>query len=362
MRVCGVVCEYNPFHRGHALHLRLARALSGADYVVCVMSGALTQRGHFARHDKWTRARMALESGADLVLELPVRFACASAPDFARGGVGLLCALGVVTHLSFGCEAEALPHLSAAAHLLGEESPALRGALREGMARGLSYPQAMGETLRLCLPPEGAQACALPNAALALEYLRALPGSITPVPVAREGAGYHDEALAPLASATAVRAALERGDLPGALSADGKSYVFSTGHFSTYAVMSEEEADAAIAEQEKAEAEALAKAEAAAIAAAKPGTPSVKLSSPAKGKLTVKASAKKAKGYRVYYKKAGWKAYKTFTTTGTVKSLSKTFKKLSKGSYTVKVRAFGKTAAGKTVWGAKSKAKKVSVK
>ena len=64
----------------------------------------------------------------------------------------------------------------------------------------------MGETQRLCLPPEGAPACALPNAALALEYLRALPGSITPVPVAREGAGYHDDALAPLASATAVRA------------------------------------------------------------------------------------------------------------------------------------------------------------
>ena len=128
-----------------------------------------------------------------------------------------------------------------------------------------------------------------------------------------------------------------------------------------------EERNAAIAkrerdEKEKAEAEALAKAEAAAIAAAKPGTPSVKLSSPAKGKLTVKASAKKAKGYRVYYKKAGWKAYKTFTTTGTVKSLSKTFKKLSKGSYTVKVRAFGKTATGKIAWSAKSKAKKAAVK
>lgn len=142
--------------------------------------------------------------------------------------------------------------------------------------------------------------------------------------------------------------------MPGALSADGKSYVFSTGHFSTYAVMTEEEANAAIAEQEK--------AEAAALAAAKPAAPSVKLASSAKGKLTVKASAKKAKGYRVYYKKAGWKAYKTYTTSGTVKALSKTFKKLSKGSYTVKVRAFGKTAAGKIAWGAKSKAKKVAVK
>ena len=71
MRVCGVICEYNPFHRGHALHLERARALSGADYVVCVMSGCVTQRGSFARHDKWTRAKMALMNGCDLVLELP---------------------------------------------------------------------------------------------------------------------------------------------------------------------------------------------------------------------------------------------------------------------------------------------------
>ena len=68
MRVCGVICEYNPFHKGHAYHLSRARAFSGADYVVCVMSGSLTQRGQFARHDKWTRAKMALSSGAGLVL------------------------------------------------------------------------------------------------------------------------------------------------------------------------------------------------------------------------------------------------------------------------------------------------------
>ena len=87
MRVCAVICEYNPFHLGHAYHLRAAREASGADYVLCLMSGALTQRGAFARHDKWLRARAALENGADLVLELPTRFACAPAPDFASGGV-----------------------------------------------------------------------------------------------------------------------------------------------------------------------------------------------------------------------------------------------------------------------------------
>ena len=77
MQVCGVICEYNPFHKGHALHLARARVLSGADYIVCAMSGSVTQRGAFARHDKWTRARMALSSGCDLVIELPARFSSA---------------------------------------------------------------------------------------------------------------------------------------------------------------------------------------------------------------------------------------------------------------------------------------------
>ena len=137
MRVCAVICEYNPFHLGHAYHLRAAREASGADYVLCLMSGALTQRGAFARHDKWLRARAALENGADVVLELPARFACAPAPDFAGGGVALLAALGVVTHLSFGCEPSALPLLSAAASLFKSESPDFSAALQRSLADGL---------------------------------------------------------------------------------------------------------------------------------------------------------------------------------------------------------------------------------
>ena len=79
MQVCGVICEYNPFHRGHALHLEHARKKSEADFIICAMSGSVTQRGSFARHDKWMRAEAALMSGADLVIELPARFACARA-------------------------------------------------------------------------------------------------------------------------------------------------------------------------------------------------------------------------------------------------------------------------------------------
>ena len=217
MRVCAVICEYNPFHNGHARHLALAREKSGADFLLCLMSGALTQRGAFARHDKWLRARMALQGGADVVLELPCRFACAPAPDFASGGVALLSALGVVTHLSFGCEAESLDILSTARDALKDESPAFQSALKDALAHGLPYPRARALAAEKASGLSGlAEQTARPNAALALEYLQALPESITAVPILREGCGYHDSEPSPLASATGVRAALTQGDFQAA--------------------------------------------------------------------------------------------------------------------------------------------------
>lgn len=214
MRVCAVICEYNPFHNGHARHLALAREKSGADFMLCLMSGALTQRGAFARHDKWLRARMALLGGADLVLELPCRFACAPAPDFASGGVALLRALGVVTHLSFGCEAQSMDILFAARDALRDESPAFQSVLKDALDRGLPYPRARALAAESASGLSGlAEQIALPNAALALEYLQALPDGISAVPILREGCGYHDSSPSPLASATGVRAALTMGDV-----------------------------------------------------------------------------------------------------------------------------------------------------
>ena len=239
MRVCAVICEYNPFHLGHAYHLRAARESSGADYVLCLMSGALTQRGTFARHDKWLRSRAALQNGADVVLELPARFACAPAPDFAGGGVSLLSALGVVTHLSFGCEPSALSLLSAAAPLFKAESPVFSAALQTHLANGLPYPRARALAAEQ-IAGIPADLLAQPNAALALEYLQALPETIVPVPVARQGSGYHDTALSALSSATAVRAALARGDLADALSAVPSPEILQTAEKSGF--VHEEEA------------------------------------------------------------------------------------------------------------------------
>ena len=106
MIVCGVIAEYDPFHRGHARHLRLAREKTGADYLVCVMSGSFTQRGLPALLPPHGRAEMALRCGADAVLQLPYAFSVREAEFFALGGVSILERLGCVSHLSFGCETE----------------------------------------------------------------------------------------------------------------------------------------------------------------------------------------------------------------------------------------------------------------
>lgn len=212
MKVCGVICEYNPFHNGHLFHLSEARRQSGADYVICVMSGDVTQRGTFARHDKFLRTRMALAGGADLVLQLPVRFSCAAANEFAAGGVASLSALGVVTHLSFGCEEEAAGSLLPAAACLRSESLAFKEALDAALRDGLPYPAAYAAAAEAASGISGLSALlSQPNAALALHYLCALPPQITPVPVIRTGNRHDAPGLGIGAGASAVREALEAG-------------------------------------------------------------------------------------------------------------------------------------------------------
>ena len=102
MNIMAVICEYNPFHKGHAYQLKTHRALLRADGVVCLMSGSFVQRGAPAVFDKWTRAKAAIMCGADLVLELPVVYSAQSAMRFAAGAVSLLNELGCVNYLSFG--------------------------------------------------------------------------------------------------------------------------------------------------------------------------------------------------------------------------------------------------------------------
>ena len=213
MRVCGIIAEYDPFHKGHAHHLACAREKSGADYIICVMSGSFTQRGMPALLPTHTRAEMALKNGADIILQMPYTVSVREAEYFALGGVHILHSLKCVTHLSFGSEWDDLSQLSRAAALLETPDETFDAAVQANLALGLSHAEAVGRALsqQMDITPQTLNA---PNTALALSYLRALirlNSNITPVPILR-CADYHAAELEAFPSATAMRGAILRGD------------------------------------------------------------------------------------------------------------------------------------------------------
>ena len=170
MKIVGIVAEYNPFHAGHRHQIAEARNRLGQCAVAAVMSGNFVQRGDCAIADKWTRARTALEGGADLVLELPTVWACASAEHFARGAVSILKALGAQA-LSFGSESGDAPALSRAAECL--DSDAFQIELRRFLDQGLPFAACRQAAADALLGKDGAACLSRPNDNLALEYLRA---------------------------------------------------------------------------------------------------------------------------------------------------------------------------------------------
>ncbi len=213
MKVTGVIAEYDPFHRGHERHLRIAREMTGADFIVCVMSGFYTQRGMPALLAPHVRAEMALRCGADVVLQLPAAFSVREGDWFARGGVEILHRLGCVDYLSFGCETADGQLLQKAAGLLEEKSAAMEEEIQKGLALGLSYAAAQGKAMEKALG-EGAHMLQLPNAALGLCYLRALKQLESPIRpcIVQRCHAYHADEVEAYPSATAVRGALLRGD------------------------------------------------------------------------------------------------------------------------------------------------------
>ncbi|MCP1109165.1 cytidyltransferase-like protein [Lachnospiraceae bacterium PF1-21] len=214
MKTVGLITEYNPFHNGHKYHIEAAKALAGADYVVVIMSGDFVQRGEPALIPKHLRAEMALKAGADLVIELPLTFATASAERFAFGAVSALHKLGVIDFLCFGSEAGQITPLQEIARTLNEEPILYREALQENLALGQRFPLAREHALSTYYQgqPELVKHLKEPNNILGIEYLKALlklGSSITPLTTRRQESGYHDLTLATTySSATALRALL----------------------------------------------------------------------------------------------------------------------------------------------------------
>lgn len=173
MRIAGIIAEYDPFHNGHAAHIAATRTENGgnATHIVAVMSGNFTQRGEPALVSKFHRAAMALENGADLVLELPLPWAMAPAESFAAGGIAILKALGCVDMLSFGSESGDIDALQRLAALPGDAS--YQETLRQALSTGIPYAAASQAAATAILGEQEADCLTSPNNTLGIEYIRA---------------------------------------------------------------------------------------------------------------------------------------------------------------------------------------------
>jgi predicted nucleotidyltransferase len=193
MKISGIICEYNPLHNGHLYHLEQVRQ-AGADGIVAVMSGNFVQRGDAAILDKFTRARLAIQAGVDLVIELPVPYALAPAENFAMGGVALLTALGNVQELSFGSECGDITLLSQAADACQVCKTDYADVMEDFLRSGYSYPEVLSQMVAQIYGKETADVLRQPNNTLAIAYLNAiaeLRSPLQPMTIQRKGAAHN---------------------------------------------------------------------------------------------------------------------------------------------------------------------------
>lgn len=205
MTICGVVCELNPFHYGHEYLLKKAREITGADYIIAVMSGDFVQRGIPAICDKYSRCKMALLGGADLVIEIPTIYATAAADYYAFGAVSTLASLNCVDYICFGTETgniEFLEQYISSENMQDDECS--NDLLDENSLRGLSYARKMSLANGDLQANDMLATCYLRN-------LREIGSTIKPVAIKRIGSGYFDIELSST-SATAIRKSIIAGE------------------------------------------------------------------------------------------------------------------------------------------------------
>ena len=202
MKICAVICEFNPFHNGHKFVLDKAKEMSGCDAVLCVMSGNFVQRAEPAIVNKAFRTKISLLNGADFVVELPVFFSTMSGELFSYGAINIIKQIKKVTHLAFGSECGNIDDLRKIATLqLSEE---FNSNLKKILNSGISYSGAMsiltGKEMKS-------------NDILAIEYIKQLVktnSQITPIAIQRQKSNYNDTTLINnFSSATAIRNGLK---------------------------------------------------------------------------------------------------------------------------------------------------------
>ena len=210
MKIVGIIAEYNPFHNGHQYHIEKALEATGADAAVVVMSGDFVQRGAPAIMPKHLRAKMALNGGASLVLELPVPYATGSAEYFAYGAVSLLDKLGCVDSICFGSECGDIDKLSELAKIFATEPDEYKLLLSDYLKKGHSFPLARQFAIHEYMKSDSIDSILKePNNILGIEYLKALymlNSNIKPYTIQRISSQYHDQELKETySSASAIR-------------------------------------------------------------------------------------------------------------------------------------------------------------
>lgn len=209
MKICGIVCEYNPFHNGHKYQIEVIKKNLGYDAVIGIMSGNYTQRGDIAVFDKKIRAKAAVLNGMDLVLEFPAVYAVQTAEKFAFNSVYILNSLGIIDGIAFGTECEDINKLSKIASLLTNETAEYRTALKYELSLGRPYFSARSSAIARILGSEYSILLSEPNNILAIEYIKSLNklnSRIKPELIKRHISHHNDSNInGAIASATAVR-------------------------------------------------------------------------------------------------------------------------------------------------------------
>jgi len=221
MKICAIICEYNPLHFGHWYHIQKAKELSGCDAVMCIQAGNFTQRGEPAVTNKYVRARMALEASADIVVQIPTAYCCSSAEIFALAGVKTANSFENVTHLAFGCETENFELLKEIAKYFANEPKEFKEKLKKFLDAGNSLPTSRQKAIEELMKEdkvvfseitETINILSKPNNILAIEYLKALyktKSKIEPIFTTRSNSDYNSADLNGRdSSATAIRTRL----------------------------------------------------------------------------------------------------------------------------------------------------------
>ncbi len=207
MKICAIICEFNPFHNGHKYFLERAAELSHCDALLCIMSGDFTQRGEMCVLDKYARARHAVLGGADCVIELPTPFAVAPAEIFANGAVKVLSQIPEIKSIAFGCEDGSESDFFSAASILAEENETFKNILAGKLGGGESYIRSYSIAFERC--GGDPKFLSKPNNILGVEYTKAIlkrKADINIIPIKRVGSGFGDEKLGDgLSSAFAIR-------------------------------------------------------------------------------------------------------------------------------------------------------------